>query len=257
MLAALAALVVSLARPQMTVAVPIERASIMLVTDHSNSMKADDVAPDRLAAAQKAARGFLKQVPKEVRVGIVTFSTEADTVQSPTTDHEAVRRIVDAQFPNGGTAIGDALQVAITSIRSQTQKGKRPPAAIVLLSDGKTTAGRDPIGVAIQAGKLKIPIYTIALGTEEGVLAQPGLGGFGAVPVPPDPETLGQIAQESGGRAFTAKDGGRLSEIYKKLGSQLGTKKREREATAIFAIGGLVLLLGAALTSARFTPALP
>jgi Ca-activated chloride channel homolog len=255
LLASLAALVVALARPRATVAVPIERATIMLVTDHSRSMEADDVSPDRLAAAQKAASTFLDQLPGPVRAGVVTFSSAPDAVVAPTTDRTPVRRVIGAQFPDGATATGDALQVAVNSIVAQTQKGKRPPAAIVLLSDGKTTTGRDPIGVAIAAKRLHIPIYTVALGTDHGVVEVPGFGGF--VPVPPDPQSLGEIAQESGGRAFTARNTGHLSSIYKKLGSQLGTKKRKHETTASFAVAGLVLLLGAGLASVRFTPALP
>ena len=256
-LASLVALVVALARPEHTVAVPIERATIMLVTDHSRSMEADDVSPDRLTAAQRAARTFLSQLPKAIRVGIVAYSTSPDAVQTPTTDHNAEQQIVDAQFPDGATATGDALQVALQSITSDTAgpAKKRPPAAVVLLSDGKTTTGRDPVGVAIEAGRLHIPIYTVALGTDEGVVTAPGFGGY--VPVPPDPQTLGAIAQESGGKAFTAQDQGRLKSIYKDLGSQLGQKKRKKESTAAFAIVGLVLLLGAAATATRFAPALP
>jgi Ca-activated chloride channel homolog len=257
LLAALAATVVALAKPERTAAVPIERASIMLVTDHSRSMEADDVAPDRLAAAQKAANTFLDHVPGKVRVGIVAFSTAPDAAQAPTTERDPVRQIIDAQFPDGATATGDALAVALNALTQDTGKseGKKPPAAIVLLSDGKWTTGRDPVSVALQAGKAKVPIYTVALGTEDGVVTGPGFGGY--VPVPPDPETLGAIAQESGGKAFTAQDTGKLSDIYKNLGSKLGSKKRKHEVTAAFAIAGLVLLLGAAATSARFAPALP
>jgi Ca-activated chloride channel family protein len=259
LLASIAALVVGLARPQRSVAVPIERATIMLVTDHSRSMESDDVSPDRLAAAQKAANSFVDQLPKQVRAGIVAFSTAPDAVQAPTTDREPVRQIIDQQFPDGATATGDALTVALNAITSDTGSGtgngKRPPAAIVLLSDGKTTTGRDPVGVAQTAGQAKVPIYTVSLGTSDGVVTAPGFGGY--VPVPPDPQTLGAIAQESGGKAFTAEDSGRLSSIYKNLGSQLATKKHKREATTAFAIAGLVLLLGAAATSVRFAPALP
>jgi Ca-activated chloride channel family protein len=100
-----------------------------------------------------------------------------------------------------------------------------------------------------------VPIYTVALGTEEGVVQGPGFGGY--IPVPPDPETLAAIARESGGKAYTAQDSGRLSDIYKTLGSKLGSKKKKHETTAAFAIGGLILLLGAAATSVRFAPALP
>jgi Ca-activated chloride channel family protein len=258
LLASVAALVVALARPERTVAVPIERATIMLVTDHSRSMESDDVSPDRLAAAQRAAITFLDQVPSKVRVGIVAFSTAPDAVQTPTTEREPVRQVINSQFPDGATATGDALEIALQAITRDTGPGtggKRPPSAIVLLSDGKTTTGRDPVGVAITAGKAKVPIYTVSLGTEDGVVTGPGFGGY--IPVPPDPETLGAIARESGGKAFTAADSGKLSDIYKSLGSKLGSKKHKRQSTAAFAIGGLILLLGAAATSVRFSPALP
>jgi Ca-activated chloride channel homolog len=258
LLASLAAVVVALAKPEKTVAVPIERATIMLVTDHSRSMEADDVAPDRLAAAQKAANTFLDQVPGKVRVGIVGFSTAADAVQTPTTDRNPVRQIINAQYPDGATATGDALDVALKAITDDTGAGtggKKPPSAIVLLSDGKWTTGRDPIDVALTAGQAKVPIYTVALGTEEGVVQGPGFGGY--IPVPPDPETLGAIARESGGKAFTADDSKQLSDIYKSLGSKLGSKKHKRQVSATFALGGLLLLLAAAASSARFAPALP
>src|SRR4051794_20861147 len=258
LLASLGALVLALAKPEHTVAVPIERATIMLVTDHSRSMESDDVSPDRLAAAQKAADTFLKQVPAKVRVGVVAFSTAPDAVQAPTTDRAPVRQIIDAQFPDGATATGDALSIALQAITQDTGPGtggKKPPAAVVLLSDGKTTTGRDPVGVAEAAGQAKVPIYTVSLGTEDGVVTGPGFGGY--VPVPPDPESLGAIARESGGKAFTAEDSSRLNNIYKQLGSQLGSKKRKKQVTVTFAIAGLVLLLGAAVTSARFSPSLP
>ena len=259
LLASLLALVVALAKPQRSVAVPIESASIMLVTDHSRSMEADDVQPDRLAAAQKAANAFLDEIPEEVRVGIVTYSFGPDAIQAPTTDRGAVRRIIDQQFPEGGTGTGDALDAALRALDSQARldgsKSKRPPAAIVLLSDGKTTTGQDPVGVAFEAGKAKVPIYTISVGTDEGIVTGPGFGGY--IPVPPDPETLGAIAEESGGKAYTAEDSDRLAEIYKALGSRLATRERKEEATAVFAAAGLLLLLGAAAASVRFRPALP
>jgi Ca-activated chloride channel family protein len=258
LLASLAALVVALAKPERTVAVPIERASIVLVTDHSRSMEADDVSPDRLAAAQKAANTFVDQVPDKVRLGIVAYSTAPDAVQLPTTDREPVRQIIDGQFPDGATATGDALSVALQAIDetdAADKSAKKAPSAIVLLSDGKWTTGENPVNVALTAGKKKVPIYTVALGTEEGVVQGPGFGGY--IPVPPDPETLSAIARESGGKSYTADDAGRLSDIYKSLGSKLGSKKQKREATAAFAVAGLVLLLGAAATSTRFAPALP
>jgi Ca-activated chloride channel family protein len=227
----------------------------MLVTDHSRSMQATDVSPDRLSAAQAAARRFVDQLPGPVRVGVVTFSTAPDAVQSPTSDHVEVKRVIDNQVADGATATGDALQVSLDTLSADRQNGKRPPAAIVLLSDGKTTTGRDPVQVARTAGKLHIPIYTVALGSVDATVPNPGFGP--PLPVPPDPATLSQIAQVSGGRAFSAQDEGRLSSIYKTLGSQLGTKSAKREVTSSFALVGLGLLLAGTALSVRSRGRLP
>jgi Ca-activated chloride channel family protein len=255
-LAALAALVLALAKPQKTVAVPVERASIMLVTDHSRSMSATDVEPDRLSAAQRAARTFLNTLPDQVRVGAVAFSDTPDAVQAPSSDHDDARRIVDGQVADGATATGAALEVAIDALKNDKQHGKRPPSAIVLLSDGKTTVPPDPVPVARTAGQLKIPIYTVALGTRDATVPNPNPFGTPLL-VAPDPETLRQIAQVSGGKAFTAEDSDSLKSIYKTLGSQLGTKTQKKQITATFALGGLVLLLGAAVSSLRWAGRLP
>ena len=255
-LAALAALVLALAKPEKTVAVPVERASIMLVTDHSRSMSATDVSPDRLSAAQRAARTFLNTLPDQVRVGAVAFSDTPDAVQAPSSDHDDARRIVDGQVADGATATGAALEVAIDALKNDKQNGKRPPSAIVLLSDGKTTVPPDPVPVARTAGQLKIPIYTVALGTRDATVPNPNPFGTPLL-VAPDPQTLRQIAKVSGGRAFTAEDSDSLKSIYKTLGSQLGTKTQKKQITATFAIGGLVLLLGAAVSSLRWAGRLP
>ena len=255
-LAALAALVLALAKPEKTVAVPVERASIMLVTDHSRSMSATDVSPDRLSAAQRAARTFLNTLPDQVRVGAVAFSDTPDAVQAPSSDHDDARRIVDGQVADGATATGAALEVAIDALKNDKQNGKRPPSAIVLLSDGKTTVPPDPVPVARTAGQLKIPIYTVALGTRDATVPNPNPFGTPLL-VAPDPQTLRQIAQVSGGKASTAEDSDSLKSIYKTLGSQLGTKSQKKQITATFAIGGLVLLLGAAVSSLRWAGRLP
>ena len=254
--AALTALAFALARPHTTVAIPIERASIVLVTDHSRSMDATDVDPSRLAAAQAAARRFLGEVPKQVQVGAVAYSDSADAVQAPTSHHDDAKRIIDGQVADGATATGDALQTAIELLREQKVHGHRPPSAIVLLSDGKTTTGSDPVAAARQAAALHIPINTIALGTPGGQLENPDP--FGPpLSVPPDPQTLAQIAEISGGQAFTAGDASKLSSIYHALGSRIGTRHTTREITAGFAAVGLVLLLGAGLASVRLSGRLP
>ena len=253
---AVAALVLTLAKPQKTVAVPVERASIVIVTDHSRSMLATDVQPNRLRAAQSAARTFLDEIPPAVRVGAVAYSDAPDAVQSPSQNHDDARRVIDNQIADGGTATGDALEVAIGTLQQQQSKGGgKVPSAIVLLSDGKTTIGRDPIGVARQAGRLKIPIFTVALGTSDALVPNPGLGP--PLPAPPDPGTLRAISEASGGRAFRAQDENKLQSIYRTLGSQLGTKPAKREITAAFAITGLLLLLAAGAASVRLGPRLP
>jgi len=227
----------------------------MLVTDQSGSMRADDVSPTRLAAAQQAARDFLEKVPKELQVGAVSFSDVPQSVSPPSTDRDDVRSLVDGLVADGGTAAGDALQSSLDALDDAGVGGKgRPPAAIILLSDGATTTGADPVEVAREAGKRDIPIYTVALGTPDGTVP----GGFGgSIPVPPDPETLREISKASGGKAYTANDADQLSGVYENLGSRLGTKQEEREITAVFAGGGLILLLGAAFAGLRTTGRLP
>jgi len=254
-LAALAILALAMAKPQRTVAVPAERASIMLVTDHSRSMLATDVEPDRLTAAKRAAGVFLDQLPDRIRVGVVTFSDAPDVVEAPSRDHDAVSAVIDEQVADGATATGDALQSALDALTIDRRNAKRRPAAIILLSDGKTTVGRDPVDVASEARRLRIPISTVSLGTSAATVPNPDFGP--RLPAIPDPETLERIADSSGGRAFSAEDDEELSSIYKALGSQLGTRKERREVTSAFAIGGLVLLLGSAVASVRSSARLP
>ena len=252
---ALTALGLALAKPQRTVAVPLERASIMLVTDRSRSMLAKDVEPDRLRAAQEAARTFLDEIPARVRVGVVTFSDAPDSVHAPSQDHDVVRDVISAQTADGATATGEALQTALDTITQDRRNGRRAPAAVVLLSDGKTTIGRDPVEVAETARRQRIPIYTVSLGTRTATVPNPGYGP--PLAAAPDPETLERIAEVSDGRAFSAEDQDELKAIYKALGSQLGTKKQDREITAGFALVGSALLLGAAVASVRWTGRLP
>jgi Ca-activated chloride channel family protein len=254
-LAAFAPLGVAMAKPEREVAVPIEKASVILVTDTSNSMIAEDVDPTRLDAAKSAANTFIKELPDGLELGGVAYSTGPYDVIAPTDDHGEVKSMIDSLQPDGATATGDALQAALDSLSKQKgADGKRAPAAIILLSDGQTTAGRDPIGVAENAKKLRVPIYTVALGTPSGTI--PGPGGS-SVPVPPDPVTLKRIADITGGQSFTVDDADALNGVYAKLGSRIGSKKETREMTSGFAALGAVLLAAGLVAAVRFGPRFP
>jgi Ca-activated chloride channel family protein len=247
----LAALIVAIARPQRAVSVPVERASVMLVSDRSGSMQAKDVEPDRLTAARRAAETFLAKVPKRVRVGLIAFNQVAEVSQLPTADRAAVRGALGQITPAGGTATGDAIKTALNVLTGTDRPGQKPPpAAIVLLTDGASVRGRDPVAVAQEARKAKIPVYTVALGTPAGTIQVPRPDGTVETrPVPPDPESLRRIAETSGGRAFTAGNAGELDAVYRRLGSQVARKKEQRQVTSAFAGGALLLVvLGAALS---------
>lgn len=251
---AVAALAVALTRPQRTVEIPVEQASVMLVTDASGSMEATDVQPSRLAAAVDSAQSFLDKVPGATRVGLVAYSTAPYAAQEPTTNRDLVRATLDSLSADGGTATGDALAAALDALGRNPDappppRAEAPPSAIVLLSDGKSMGGRDTDDVARAAGRLGVPIYTVALGTPDGTVPGP----YGrSIAVPPDPEQLRRVARESGGRFFAVEDADRLDAVYESLGSRLGTKPKKREITSSFAGLGLLLLIGGAALSVRW-----
>ncbi len=243
-LLALTLLIVAAARPQRTLARTVDSASIMLANDTSGSMAATDVAPSRLVAAQRAAGRFLASVPGSLRVGLLEFNTKVTLLQSPTTDHGLVQSALTQLRVTGGTAIGDALRTALRTLAAEPrQDGKQPPAAIVLLSDGASDVGSDPITAAQQAASKHIPIYTVELGTPNGTVTEKRGTQTVTVPVPPNPQQLAEIARVSHGQAFTATDAKGLDTVYERLGAELGHKKVKHEMTASFAGGGLVLLL--------------
>ena len=258
-LLAIAVLIAAAARPQRTIATPIERASIMLATDVSGSMTATDIQPNRLVAAKQAARAFLDKVPARVNVGVMAFNQTPSVLATPTTDRDAAREAIAKMTPSGGTASGEAIATAVAALRTNPKshsgpKQQPPPAAIVLLSDGKSTSGRNAIQAAKAAASAGIHVYTVALGTPNGTITVTRKNGTTVtVPVPPDPQALSEIAQQGGGKSFTAQTQDGLSEVYQRLGSQLGHKLTKREITAEFAGGGLaLLLLGGVMSLAWF-----
>ncbi|CAN5218050.1 VWA domain-containing protein [soil metagenome] len=272
-LIALAVLAVALARPHVAVMTEREQATVVLAIDSSGSMMADDVPPNRLAAAQAAIRTFLDELPPKFRVGMVAFAAEAQVVAPATTDRELVRSSLDFLVPSRGTAIGDAVaraaEVAHDAVRPQGERtlasfaapapgSDAPPAAILLLSDGFQTEGvLQPLDGAAEARALGIPVYTIALGTDEGIVEF----GFGLerreIPVPPDRETLRQIAAETNGRYFDAPTAMALKAAYEELGSLLSEEEGEAEATFAFLGVGAALALAAAALSALWFSRIP
>ena len=293
--AALAALGIAAARPHVDRMVPKERAMVILVVDTSRSMDAEDVKPTRLAAAQEAMRRFVEKAPKQLRIGFVVFAGEAQVATPPTNDHALVGQAIDEmrEFQVWrGTAIGDALAAAVELVQQTLQderqtialqtaslpsEDNRGLASILFLSDGAQTRGvLAPLDGAEQARAARIPVYTVALGTPEGQIrgrfgfgfgpgpgvppgtpGGPGTGDEQIVPVPPDPETLRQIAETTGGKFTEARTADVLEETYEKLGSSLGREPGESEVTFLFLAAAACLLLGAGVLSALWSPRFP
>jgi Ca-activated chloride channel family protein len=241
--AAVTVLIVALAGPQATRAVPMKSSTIMLVVDNSSSMAATDVAPSRLLAVQRAARQFLKTVPSSVAVGVIVFNQTPTVLTPPTTDHAVLQRALTGWHADGHTAIGDAMAAGLRLL-TRTPKATRPPAAMVVLSDGTSTNGANPITVAQEAAGQHIRVDTVALGTPNGTINVPGPHGTKvAKPVPPDPQSLAQIAHASGGQSYAVQDASRLDSLYAQLGAKLSHHHVKQHIANEFAGGALVLLL--------------
>jgi Ca-activated chloride channel homolog len=268
-LLALAAASTALARPKATVSVPANRATVVLLVDVSGSMRAADVKPTRLGAAQKAMASFADSIPKGVKVGLVSFSTGPNLLVIPTVDRSLLHEGIDLLSPEAGTAIGDGLGLAVQTVKSSVgdaprSKDGKIPGAIVLLSDGAQTRGElTPLQGAALARSAGIRVFTVALGTDNGTL-DPGAFGFGfgqggsgqgfsrRFPVRPDPVTLAAISRETDGKTFRAQSASKVEEIYKQLGASIAHKASKREVSSWFA-GAAALLLLLSFGTARLT----
>jgi Ca-activated chloride channel family protein len=218
------------------------------------------VPPSRLAVAQQAVRRFLDKLPEDYRVGMVSFAQSAQTVLPATANREAAQAALRNLRTGDGTALGEGIARAIqVAQRVPAEEGKKPPASILVLSDGAQTQGvLEPEAAATRAKKLKIPVYTVAFGTDQGVVEVVDDNGFTQrVTVPPDPPTLRKVSQTTGGRFYAAPDAAQLNAVYEELGSRIGSVKKEREITAGFAAGGAFLLLAAGAVSAFLFGRLP
>lgn len=259
-LLALAFLATGLARPHATVSVRQEQATVVLAIDTSRSMVADDVPPSRLAVAQRAVRRFLEQLPEGYRVGMVSFAQSAQTVLPATANRQAAQASLRNLRTGDGTALGEGIARAIqVAQKVPAEEGKKPPASILVLSDGAQTQGiLEPEAAARRARRARIPVYTVAFGTDQGVVEVVDDNGFTQrVTVPPDPPTLREVARVTGGRFYAAPSAAQLNAVYEELGSRIGSVKKQREITAAFAAGGAFLLLAAGGVSALLFGRLP
>jgi Ca-activated chloride channel family protein len=256
-LASIAALIVAMARPQTVVAVPRDDATVVLTMDSSASMTATDVPPTRLDAAKTAASSFLDRLPERFRVGLVSFSSTVRVLEEPTEDRDAVRTSLDSLEGDVGTALGDAIVASVDlapTPEEQQRAGGKPLFAVLLLSDGANSTGSEPLAILDEAKEAGVPIYTIALGTPEGTVEITNdYGETQTYDVPPDPETLKRVAEETGGRFFEAPTEADLEAVYEEIGSQVSYEDEERELTAAFAGAAAVLLLiGGSLSALWF-----
>jgi Ca-activated chloride channel family protein len=260
-LVALALLVVSFAQPIMTVKVPQERTTVMLAFDTSLSMAAEDVEPNRFAAAQAAAKEFIDELPDRLNVGLVGFAGTAQLLVPPTQDHDDVKLAIDGLELDKATAIGDAVALSLDVIEDQAigvEEGQ-PDAAIVLISDGETTVGlptEDAIPLAQEAG---VAVSTIAYGTPDGeILVDEDGDGVGQLtPVPVNVEELRGLAEGTGGTAYTAESASDLRSVYEQLGSSIGFEEEQEDVAYRFVGLGLVMMLVAAGFSLRWFSRLP
>jgi Ca-activated chloride channel family protein len=275
---ALGALVVAIARPQTTEDVPKEEATVILVMDVSGSMRATDVEPTRLDAAKESARSLVDDLPKDFQVALIAFSNNVKTLVPPTKDRETVKKGLDGLLADRGTAMGDAIVQALDLARppeapdsvtpgaapargrgvTPTPVPKRSanqadrPAVIVLLSDGANSTGfADPVEAAYDAKGRGVPIFTVALGTAQGVVdVTDQAGRVRRIQVPPDEDTLRQIAEITDARFFAAPSASDLKAVYADLGSKIGYDSRETEVGYWFAGAAAVLLMVAGGLSA-------
>ncbi len=240
-------LTVAFAKPKDTVEVPRERATVVVTIDVSLSMQAEDVAPNRLEAAKAAAVTFVDSLPAKFNVSLVSFAGTATTLVPPTLDHGAVTASIANLQLQPSTAIGEGIYTSLAALAQTPTDPSDPdadvPARIVLLSDGKTQVGRSASEAARQARDQKVPIYTIAYGTENGYIEIDGR----REPVPVDHAELENVAKVSGGEAYSAESAGELKEVYKDIGSSVGKEKVDKEVTTRYAGFGLAFAILAAV----------
>lgn len=263
---AVAAGAIAAARPERETKVPREQATLILTLDTSLSMMATDVLPDRMSAAKSAAEEVLTRLPEQMRAGVVAFAATANVVAQPNRDRAAAIAAVRSLRLNEGTAVGNAIVTSLEALGDAPALNgfgnggspepdasgdfgdsgdEVPPSAIVLLSDGDTVIGTDPLDAAQQARDAGVPIYTIAFGTGDATIE---IGGQ-TIPVSVDEQELREIAEVSGGEFFRAFDESTLENIFSDIGTRVGLEDKTVDLTPYFVAAAVILLVGALGTS--------
>ena len=260
LLVALAAMIVGVARPHATVTVSKREATVILALDVSRSMSATDVKPTRIQAARTTANTFLAEVPKAFRIGVIAIGSNATVALPPTTDRTLVAAAFRSMRRSEGTALGDAVALAVqVGQKQRTSSGEPIPTAVLVISDGANQGSRvSPQTAATRARALHIPIYTVLVGTPNGIVQRTLTGGYREqIRVPASPTTLQEIARASGGEFFTAPTTQQLRDVYKQLGTRLGHKRTSREVSDLFAGGSALLMLAGGAMSALWFRRVP
>lgn len=258
---ALALACFALARPSADVALPVREATVILAFDVSNSMRAKDLEPTRIEAAKAAARAFVEQQPRSIRIGVVAFGDSAVTVLRPSDDKQEVIAAINRLSVSGGTSLGQGLFMSLRTIagkpltidESQLDSdagtvaiGYLGSSAIVLLSDGENTTRPDPLKIAEVASTAGVRVHAIGLGTEQGTVVE--VDGFN-VATALDADLLTEIADVTDGTYHQAADAAALGDVYESIDLELKRVTKQREVTALFAAAaGLLLAVGAALS---------
>jgi Ca-activated chloride channel family protein len=254
-IAGVAGLLLSIARPQATIRVPKGQTSVMLAVDVSGSMAATDVQPTRIEAAIAASRTLIDKLPNNAQVGLVIFNSQAEVIAPLTSDKGSVKDALGSLAPGGGTAIGDAIQVAVAQLANIADPNgpkSQNYAMVVLLTDGSSNTGVDPATAAANAAQAKIPVQTVGIGQRNQTTMVHGRVVDGV-----DEQALQQISSVTGGHYYYAADQAQLSKIYSDLGSRIGWVTTKLDLTVPFVALGSIILVAGGLFSLRWFRLLP
>lgn len=262
---ALALIAFGLARPTVSMALPEREGTVILAFDVSNSMRAKDLEPTRLAAAKKAALAFVEQQPRTIRIGVVAFGDSAVTVLRPTTVKADVAAAIERLSAGGGTSLGQGIftslraiagkpltidESALDSDAGSVDIGFFGSSAIVLLSDGENTSRPDPLDIAKVASTAGVPVHTIGIGTTQGTVIE--VDGFN-IATALDEKLMKEIASVTDGTYHHAADAAALAKIYDSIDLEFKSTTKPREVTALFAAaGGFLLVVGSFLSIVWF-----